>query len=366
MQTVPLVLLVTCFVCIGYSEYQLVWFDEFNGKFLDETQWNYEIDCWGGGNQEQQCYVKDPQTLYLKDGSLVISQVYYPQMYKGSTVGCTNHIDPASCTSPKPTTSARIRTKFTQSWYYGKFEFRARLPNGSFLWPALWLLQTDNVYGSWAASGEIDIMEYKSQIPNELYQNVWYSLKSKTGVDAVLFPTDFSEDFHIFEFEWTPENMTWFIDGDVSYFLNLNRSFWTDVGPNPYKGANYKPFDQRFHIIINVAVAGNFFGSLKDKFNAATDSQTWTSPLMVDYVRVYQDPSIPVPTPPQVPPVPDVYLEKSWHEPAIVVLIGVSAFELLVILGLLWTRRSSEDEYQDEEGVKSEEATRMIEDYDYH
>jgi len=306
----------------------------------------------------------------------VISQVYYPQLYKGSNVGCTNVIQPASCTWSKPTTSARIRTKFTQSWYYGKFEFRAKLPNGNFLWPALWLLPTDNMYGSWAASGEIDVMEYKSQIPNELYHNVWYSLRSKSGVDAVPYSTDFSEDFHIFEFEWTPENMTWVIDGDISYFLDLNRSFWTDSGPNPYKGANYKPFDQRFHIIINVAVAGIFFGSEKDNFNAAADSRTWTSPLMVDYVRVYQDASIPVPTPLPVPTPTQVPIpngpdengdrEKTWHEPAVVVLIGVSAFEFLVILGLLWTRRSSSEEYQDEVGVKSEEATRMIEDFDYH
>jgi len=170
--------------------------------------------------------------------------------------------------------------------------------------------------------------------------------------------------------------MTWVIDGDISYFLDLNRSFWTDSGPNPYKGANYKPFDQRFHIIINVAVAGIFFGSEKDNFNAAADSRTWTSPLMVDYVRVYQDASIPVPTPLPVPTPTQVPIpngpdengdrEKTWHEPAVVVLIGVSAFEFLVILGLLWTRRSSSEEYQDEVGVKSEEATRMIEDFDYH
>ena len=43
--------------------WQLVWSDEFDGDSLDTTKWNYEEDCWGGGNNERQCYT-DKTEMY--------------------------------------------------------------------------------------------------------------------------------------------------------------------------------------------------------------------------------------------------------------------------------------------------------------
>ena len=56
-------------------------------------------------------------------------------------------------------TSSRMITKNKGDWKYGRFEIRAKIPKGVGTWPAIWLLATDNVYGGWPNSGEIDIME---------------------------------------------------------------------------------------------------------------------------------------------------------------------------------------------------------------
>jgi len=142
----------------------MVWNDEFSGNSIDTTKWDHEVDCWGGGNGELQCYTSRPQNSYVSNGNLYL--VAKPERYTGSMNGCTNNND-NSCGNTKDYTSARLRTKMspTGSWKYGRFEFRAKLPKGKHLWPAMWMLPTDYVYGNWAASGEIDIVESRGQEP---------------------------------------------------------------------------------------------------------------------------------------------------------------------------------------------------------
>jgi beta-glucanase (GH16 family) len=36
---------------------------------------------------------------------------------------------------------------------------KAKIPSGDWVWPAVWMLPEENVYGNWPSSGEIDIME---------------------------------------------------------------------------------------------------------------------------------------------------------------------------------------------------------------
>lgn len=64
-----------------------------------------------------------------------------------------------------PIKSARLRTAESFSFTYGKVEVCAKLPRGDWLWPAIWLLPTDEQYGLWPASGEIDIMESRGNGP---------------------------------------------------------------------------------------------------------------------------------------------------------------------------------------------------------
>jgi len=285
--------LLLLFLCVGFincENYTLVWSDEFDGPNLDLTKWDFEINCWGGGNLEKQCYVKDPSTLWIEDGELRIHPVYYPENYTGSMEGCTNNNED-SCGWSQPVTSARIRTLYSSSWKFGKFEFRAKLPVGDFLWPAIWMLPTDNVYGSWAASGEIDIVEFRSQEQNVLWNTLHHGgawpNNTHTGTGPVPYSLNFTEDFHVFTLEWTPEYMSWFVDDEEIYEISLNRSWYSGKGPDPYTGP-FQPFDQDFHIIMNLAISGNFFLPEYPSFDPEIAHQTWKTDFIIDYVRVYQ------------------------------------------------------------------------------
>ena len=126
---------------VPVSDWQLVWSDEFDGSSIDANKWTHEVNCSGGGNNEEQCYTNDAANSFIADGMLNIVAL------------------PAPEGAEKPYTSARLNTKDNQSWTYGRFEMRAKLPAGQGAWPAFWMLPTDEVYGGWPRSGEIDIIE---------------------------------------------------------------------------------------------------------------------------------------------------------------------------------------------------------------
>jgi len=268
------------------ADYNLVWSDEFNGNSLDTSKWNYEINCDGGGNNELQCYTNHESNVRVQDGFLYVTAK--PENYNG-----------------KQYTSGRINTKGHAAWKYGRFDIRAKLPRGDYLWPALWLLPRDSVYGPWAASGEIDIMEARGQLPKQTQSTVHHGgswpNNVYTGSGPVDFSFDFTADFHIFSLIWDADSMQFLVDGKVFHTQNLDRGFYSGKGKNPYT-ANRQPFDQPFFFIINLAIGGGFFGAQSNALSVAT-AQKWPSPsLVVDYIRVYQENGTPInPQPPAVP-----------------------------------------------------------------
>ena len=131
------------------GDWKLVWSDEFNGTKLDYSKWGIEENAFGGGNHELQIYTDRPKNVRVMNGRLILEA----------------HKDNAQISgTQRPYSSGRIRTKHRGDWQYGKIEVRAKLPTGQGLWPAIGL-PTDEKYGTWAASGEIDIMEFKGQEP---------------------------------------------------------------------------------------------------------------------------------------------------------------------------------------------------------
>jgi len=123
-----------------------IWSDEFDGKSLDYSKWECEVNAFGGGNQELQLYTDRPKNIRVESGKLIIEA----------------HKDKPEITgTSREYSSARIRTKQRGDWKYGRFDIRAKLPRGQGIWPAIWMLPTDDRYGTWASTGEIDIMEYK-------------------------------------------------------------------------------------------------------------------------------------------------------------------------------------------------------------
>ena len=268
--------------------WKLVWSDEFEGTAVDRSKWDFDLgngfydyknNTWvaGWGNDELQYYTDAPANVEVHGGHLTI------RAQKESMHGCGY-------------TSARLKTRQRDgkplfNKLYGRVEFRAKVPWGKGLWPALWMLPQDDKYGGWAASGEIDLMEIVGEKPHEVLNSIHYgSTYPKrtlhTHVHALPGGSTVS-DWHVYAVEWEPGEMRFFVDDTHT----STESFWWScsksrdgVGLQATRAADLNawpaPFDQPFYLLMNVAVGGNFPGAP----NAATK---FPAELVVDYVRVY-------------------------------------------------------------------------------
>ena len=241
----------------------LVWNDEFGGAKLDPYKWYFETGDGsqygipGWGNNELQWYL--PDSALLKDGKLVITA------RRESSNG-------------KSYTSARINTRDRFAFRYGRIEARIRLPAGQGLWPAFWLLPQDNAYGTWAASGEIDIVEARNlggTGGNTIFGGIVYggSWPNQVGSgESYPVSTNVTTDFHVYALEWDVDKIRWYVDGTL--FAVRDSSWYSANGAFP------APFDKPFYVLFNVAVGGNYPGS-------PTPATVFPVTLEVDYVRVY-------------------------------------------------------------------------------
>ena len=178
-------------------------------------------------------------------------------------------------------TSGRISTQNKQTFTYGRFECRAKVPKGQGYLPAFWLMANDeNVYGQWPRCGEIDCMEVMGQETNKAYGTIHYGNPHSESQKTYTLPDgdDFSKNFHTFTCDWEPGKITWYVDG-VKYH---EESDWhsTTVGQGTLTYP--APFDQPFYIILNLAVGGSWVGNPNDKTSFENN------PYVIDYVRVYQ------------------------------------------------------------------------------
>lgn len=244
--------------------YTLVWQDEFDGERIDPAKWvhqtgtgtEYGLDGWG--NNELQYYTDRPANSWIENGYLVIEA--RREEFQG-----------------QPYTSARLFTKDRADWTYGRFEIRAQLPKTRGLWPAIWMLPTHNAYGAWPASGEIDIIELVGHTPEIVYGTAHFG-NTFADRDYITGETrradgDFSDGFHTFAVEWVPDTLRWYLDDEL-----YHQVVRADV--DPYRW----PFDRPFHMLLNVAVGGNWPGN--------PDATTrLPQRMLIDYVRVYQKPS---------------------------------------------------------------------------
>jgi beta-glucanase (GH16 family) len=268
--------------------WNLVWSDEFAGQDIDRARWdfdigngfyNYDANVWisGWGNNELQYYTREPENAFVKNGMLHVRAI------KESYQGCGY-------------TSARLKTRkrdgsplFNKK--YGKFEFRAKLPTGQGVWPALWMLPQDDRYGGWAASGEIDVLEARGQEPTKVLGTLHFGSRWPANAEAskeYILPNGGTiADFHVYTMEWEPGEMRWSVDGRVF----ATQSFWWSSskadglkGAKPAQESDLNPwpapFDQPFYLIMNLAVGGKFVGN-PDK------NTVFPAEMVIDYIRVY-------------------------------------------------------------------------------
>lgn len=239
--------------------WELVWNEEFDYEGLpDSTKWSYDQrgNSFGWGNNEDQFYTyADSSNAWVSDGKLTITA--QRQLMEG-----------------KRYTSARLITKGKGDWLYGRFEIRAKLPTGRGTWPAIWMLPTDMEYGKWPASGEIDIMENVGYDPDTIVGSAHtksYNHAINTHKNARIYCGDSYKTFHTYILEWEPEEYRIYLD-DTLYFTFVN------------EGTGYEewPFDKRFHLLLNLAIGGNWGG------NEGIDDSLFPHHFEIDYVRVYK------------------------------------------------------------------------------
>ena len=237
------------------TKWKLAWVEDFSGTQLDTARWNREVNDWGGGNNELQYYTARDTNAYVTGGLLHIRGLKEDYL--------TRHY-----------TSARLTTRGKADFTFGKMEIRAKIPTGRGMWPAIWMMPTEDKYGGWPLSGEIDIMETKGQYPDTLYGTMHFGQlppnnKYKGAQTTHETPSGFGDAFHLYGIEWKKDTIAWFVDGRK--YFETNSSMVTT--------ATY-PFNERFHFILNLAIGGEFVGD--------PDDSVLPNEFLVDYIKVWK------------------------------------------------------------------------------
>lgn len=249
-----------------HKDWKLVWEDDFSkddGK-IDPKKWTFKIDGKGNGNEELQYYSDDPKNAHIENGQLVITGIKEKMKWANYT-------------------SAKLWTKGNFEFQYGRAEACIKVPKAQAGdWPAFWMMPHEpSPYGGWPNCGEIDIMEVINK-EDKLYGTNHFGKEPKQGGSQVTLPPDnsvnppraiaFDQDFHIYGVEWEPKVFRWYLDHKC--YGSLEK--WGSNGA-PFPA----PFDQKFYIILNYAVGGQWP-------KAPDASSTYPQSMFVKYVRVYQ------------------------------------------------------------------------------
>jgi beta-glucanase (GH16 family) len=234
----------------------LVWADEFDGpagQLPNPSNWTFDVGGTGWGNAQLEYDTNLAQNASLDgQGNLAITALATP--YMGNAYS-----------------SARLQTQGMGEFTHGRFEARMQMPSGAGLWPAFWMLGSNFSTVGWPQCGEIDIMEYRGQEPDLVHGSLHgpgYS-GGNAITQAYSDPLGFNGGFHVFDLDWTPDTITWSVDG-VAY---------QTVTSAEVPAGNWV-FEHSFFILLNLAVGGNYVGT-------PTSATVFPQTFLIDYVRVY-------------------------------------------------------------------------------
>ena len=248
----------------------LVWADEFDiDGAVDSSNWFHQTQFPIGNswfNGEEQHYTDRIENSFVDSGFLNIKAIKENFTDQGET---------------KSYTSARLNSKF--AFTYGRVDVRAKLPFGDGTWPAIWTLGKnvnedggfwDSSFGTvnWPACGEIDIMEHGLGLVNHVSSALHTSCLGCSGNTMntqSMAISDVANNFHVYSINWSPEQITFLIDGVGFYTYNPT-----------VKNASTWPFFADQYILLNVAMGG-IAGTISPNFTE--------SGMIIDYVRVYQN-----------------------------------------------------------------------------
>ncbi|MGO4294400.1 carbohydrate-binding protein [Chitinophaga sp. RAB17] len=242
----------------GNPSWTLMFADEFNTDGQpDRSKWTVDPHPKGWINGEQQVYTDTTHdNARVRNGRLVI----------------TGKKDFPTGNSAEPWSSGRLITQGKFDFLYGKVEVRAKLPRAHGSWPAIWLMPTSSVYGGWPKSGELDVMEHVGNNFGTVLSTIHTQNHNWTnggGVSNSKKLMDADTVYHVYAMEWAPDTIRFIYDSTqiLSY-------------ANPHTDWKDWPFDQKFHLILNLAIGGGMGGSIVDA--------DWPDSMSVDYARIYQ------------------------------------------------------------------------------
>lgn len=308
-----------CHVAVARNVGDVLVFNQTFTKGIDFSLWKHELvrphrcgalaltlcmqTMGGGGNWEFEYYTNNRTNSYVKDGALYLRPTLTADRLgaaevsgaKPTTLDIWGSAPADTCTSNafygcsrssgggnviNPIQSARLRTASAFSFKYGRLEVEAKMPTGDWIWPAIWLLPEDQAYGLWPTSGEIDVVESRGNdasypaggvncFGSTLHWGPYWPEDPYTlthGDYCLEAGKSLGDEFHTYGLVWNEKEMYTYIDSEANKVLDLkiDQSFWNRGGwaknPNlfnPWYGqGDNAPFDQKFHLIFNVAVGG--------------------------------------------------------------------------------------------------------------
>lgn len=256
--------------------YKLTWNDEFNyiGK-PDSTKWKYNYGFIA--NREDQYYTDSLKNVRVENGYLIIEthkETILNKDYNNPELLKKSWMKYSAERKTGNYTSSRLTTKDLASWKYGRIDVKAKLPKGVGLWPAIWMLGKNRDEVGWPEVGEIDIMEHVGFNPDSIFGTVHtkaYNHLKNTEKGKHAFVNKPYDNFHVYSLEWTPEKMDFLLDDIVYNTFN-----------NEHKTTAEWPFNQKFYLILNVAVGGMLGGQ------KGIDDSVFPQQMLIDYVRVFQ------------------------------------------------------------------------------
>jgi len=247
------------------GHYACTFRDDFDGTALDRSRWMVQETSFSGMlGGSMGCYVDNERTVRVDSGLLHLTSTILPE--------------PFLCRSPygswmtdSEVSTVATRSRFTQT--YGRFEARLRFPAESGIpgsHSAFWLYPQEHAYGRWPGSGEVDIAEWFSARPANVYPSVHYAgenVLQSSGYNCPM-PTA-STQFHTYAVEWTPSVMRFLYDGRLCFSHS-----WTPTGMSAPQ-----PFDKPFYVVLT-----QVWGAA---WNTRTDAMPARSTLTVDWVKAW-------------------------------------------------------------------------------
>lgn len=296
--TFSLALLITAIsvtaVIASSTGWNLVWSDEFDvDGHPNPANWDYDLGAGGWGNSEIQTYTNSLDNARVEDGRLII------EVHQDTESTRTSY------------TSARLVTRGLHAWQYGRIEFRARLPKTTGTWSAVWMLSEDAIFDGayWPDNGEIDILEHvgyeedplfhavHGSVPNNIHGTLHTQMRNhltSTGLGGSTSLQSATEEFNTYALVWLEDRIEFEVNGTV--YQTIYKAATLPVRNPPEDISPYWPFDQPFHLILNIAVGGDWGGHFNTGYYPESPygplgidhNGTWPQRMEIEYIRVYE------------------------------------------------------------------------------